>query len=112
RHNRVAASAHPSPWLPRGEPSSKPVYDHTDGTFARPEFVTPKPVVLIHGLHALFPPELRRLWDVSVFLDPDPELRIAWKIQRDMSKRGYTRAEVVQQLEERRYDSEHFVMPQ
>ncbi len=98
--------------LRRGETIFKPVYDHSDGTFARPEFVTPKTVVLMHGLHALFTPELRRLWDVSVFLDPDPELRIAWKIKRDMSKRGYTRAEVIKQLEERRYDSEHYVMPQ
>ena len=98
--------------LRRGETIFKPVYDHSDGTFARPEFVTPKPVVLIHGLHALFTPDLRRLWDVSVFLDPDPELRIAWKIKRDMSKRGYTRVEVEKQLEERRYDSEHYVMPQ
>jgi phosphoribulokinase len=56
--------------------------------------VTPKPIVLVHGLHALYTPELRRQWDVSVFLDPDPELRIAWKIGRDMSKRGYTRDEV------------------
>jgi phosphoribulokinase len=98
--------------LRRGETIFKPVYDHTDGTFGRPEFVTPKTVVLMHGLHALFTPELRRLWDVSVFLDPDPELRIAWKIKRDMSKRGYTRAEVIKQLEDRRYDSEHYVMPQ
>src|SRR4029077_18101668 len=73
---------------------------------------TPKPIVLVHGLHALYTPELRRQWDVSVFLDPDPELRIAWKIGRDMSKRGYTRDEVIKQLEHRRHDSETYVMPQ
>jgi len=98
--------------LRRGETIFKPVYDHSDGTFGPPEFVTPKPIVLVHGLHALYTPELRRQWDVSVFLDPDPELRIAWKIGRDMSKRGYTRAEVLQALEHRRHDSETYVMPQ
>jgi phosphoribulokinase len=98
--------------LRRGETIFKPVYDHSNGMFGRPEFVTPKPIVLVHGLHALFTPELRRLWDVSVFLDPDPELRIAWKIGRDMSKRGYTRDEVLKQLEHRRHDSEAYVMPQ
>ena len=98
--------------LRRGETIFKPVYDHTDGTFGPPEFVTPRPVVLIHGLHGLFTPELRRQWDVSVFLDPDPELRIAWKIKRDTSKRGYTREEVLEQLEHRRHDSETYVMPQ
>jgi phosphoribulokinase len=98
--------------LRRGETIFKPVYDHTDGTFGPPEFVTPRPVVLIHGLHGLYTLELRRQWDVSVFLDPDPELRIAWKIKRDTSKRGYTREEVLQQLEHRRHDSETYVMPQ
>ena len=98
--------------LRRGETIFKPVYDHSDGTFGPPEFVTPKPIVLVHGLHALYTPELRRQWDVSVFLDPDPELRIAWKIGRDMSKRGYTRAEMLQALEHRRHDSETYVMPQ
>jgi phosphoribulokinase len=98
--------------LRRGETIFKPVYDHTDGTFAKPELVTPKPVVMIHGLHGLFTPELRRLWDVSVFLDPDPELRIEWKVKRDTSKRGYTRAEVMQALEHRQHDSETYVMPQ
>ena len=98
--------------LRAGEKIFKPVYDHSDGTFGPPEFVGPGPIVLIHGLHGLYTAELRNLWDVSVFLDPDPELRVDWKIKRDTSKRGYTRAEVVQQLEERRHDSESYIMPQ
>src|SRR3989454_363289 len=98
--------------LRHGETIFKPVYDHSDGTFGPPELVAPKQIVLIHGLHGLYTPELERLWDVSVFLDPDPELRIAWKIKRDMSKRGYQRAEVLKQLVERRHESEPYVMPQ
>jgi phosphoribulokinase len=98
--------------LRAGERIFKPVYDHSDGTFGPPEFVRPTSVVLIHGLHGLFTPELRRHWDLSVYLDPDPQLRIDWKIKRDMSKRGYTRAEVEKQLEERRHDSEAFIQPQ
>jgi phosphoribulokinase len=98
--------------LRQGETIFKPVYDHSNGTFGPPEFVEPKPLVLINGLHALFTPELRRQWDVSVFLDPHPTLRVEWKIKRDTSKRGYTRAEVIEQLEQRRHDSEAYVMPQ
>lgn len=90
----------------------KPVYDHSNGTFGPPEFVKPKPVVLVHGLHGLYTPELRRQWDVSVYLDPDPELRIEWKIKRDTSQRGYTRDQVVKQLEGRRHDTEAYVQPQ
>ena len=98
--------------LRSGETVFKPVYDHSDGTFGPPEFVTPAPIVLIHGLHGLFTPELRRHWDLSVYLDPDPELRIDWKIKRDVSKRGYTRAEVEKQIADRREDSEAFIVPQ
>jgi len=98
--------------LRHGEPVFKPVYDHTDGTFGPPEIVTPKDIVLVHGLHGLYTPELRGQWDVSVFLDPDPELRIEWKIKRDTSKRGYTREEVIKQLQHRQHDSDTYVMPQ
>ena len=98
--------------LRNGQRVFKPVYDHSDGTFGPPEFGVPKDIVLVHGLHPLFTPALRQQWDVSVFLDPDPELRIDWKIKRDISKRGYTRDEVIKQLEERRHDSETYVMPQ
>jgi phosphoribulokinase len=98
--------------LRAGETVFKPVYDHSDGTFGPPEFVRPGQIMLIHGLHGLYTAELRNQWDVSVYLDPDPELRIDWKIKRDMSKRGYTRDEVIQQLDERRHDSEAYIMPQ
>jgi phosphoribulokinase len=98
--------------LRHGETIFKPVYDHSDGTFGRPEFVVPRDIVLVHGLHALYTAELRQQWDVSVFLDPDPDLRIEWKIKRDTAKRGYQREEVLQQLEHRRHDSETYVMPQ
>jgi len=110
--NHLDLMAQHAALLRRGEMIFKPVYDHSDGTFARPEFVRPKQVVMMHGLHALLTPDLRRLWDLSVFLDPDPELRIAWKIKRDTSQRGYTREEVLKQLEHRRHDSETYVMPQ
>lgn len=98
--------------LRHGETIFKPVYDHSNGTFGPPEFVSPTSIVLAHGLHGLYTPELRRQWDVSLFLDPDPTLRVDWKIKRDTSKRGYTREAVLEQLEHRRHDSEAYVMPQ
>src|SRR5687767_13611442 len=48
--------------LRHGETVFKPVYDHSDGTFAKPEFVTPTDIVLVHGLHGLYTPELRQQW--------------------------------------------------
>jgi phosphoribulokinase len=98
--------------LRQGETVFKPVYDHSDGTFTRPEFVRPAQVVLINGLHGLYTPELRAMWDVSVYLDPDPELRVAWKIKRDTAKRGYDEAQVRRELDARRVDSDAYIAPQ
>lgn len=95
-----------------GERVFKPVYDHSDGSFGEPNIVVAKSVVVAHGLHGLFTPALRRVWDVSVYLDPDPELRVAWKINRDTWKRGYSPEQVRAQLERRRADSEQFIAPQ
>ncbi|MBI4514076.1 MAG: phosphoribulokinase [Gemmatimonadetes bacterium] len=98
--------------LREGRRVFKPVYDHSTGTLGPPEIVAPRAVVIAHGLHGFFTPELRRVWDVSVYLDPDPELRIAWKIQRDTAKRGYMPRQVREELERRRSDSEQFIAPQ
>lgn len=110
--NRLDLIAQHVRLLRHGETIFKPVYDHTDGTFAGPEFVKPLPVVLIHGLHGLYTAELRANWDVSVFLDPDPKLRVAWKIKRDTARRGYNEDQVTRELQARRQDSETFIMPQ
>ena len=55
---------------------------------------------------------MRECYDVKVYLDPDPDLRIRWKIQRDTAKRGYTREQVVKQLQDRAQDSPAFIHPQ
>lgn len=98
--------------LRRGETIYKPIYDHSDGTFGPPEFLTPKQLVVVHGLHGLINERLARVFHVSVFLDPDPDLRVQWKIMRDTSKRGYTPDDVRRQLEHRREDSEKYIMSQ
>ncbi len=110
--NHLALMGQHARLLRQGETVFKPVYDHTDGTFSMPEFVRPTQVVLINGLHGLYTPELRAMWDVSVYLDPDPELRVAWKIKRDTAKRGYNEAQVRKELEARRHDSEAYIAPQ
>ena len=55
---------------------------------------------------------MRECYDVKIYLDPDEELRVRWKIQRDMAKRGYSREQVLKQLEDRRHDSPTYIQPQ
>ena len=98
--------------LKRGEAIAKPVYDHADGTFKAPERVTPNEVVIVQGLHPFLLPGIREAFDLKVWLDPETQLRIKWKLQRDVAKRGYDEFEVRAEIEARRADAEAHIQPQ
>jgi phosphoribulokinase len=98
--------------LRNGEPVLKPVYQHKDGTFGRPQYVSPKRFVVIEGLLGYHTKELSSAYDVRVYLAPPEELRREWKLKRDSSKRGYTEEQVLEELEKREPDSAAFIRPQ
>src|SRR5262249_9623933 len=81
--------------LRAGEPILKPVYRHEDGTFGPLVRVDPKQFAVVDGLLGYYTEELRRLYDVRLFLAPPEELRRQWKVQRDCSRRGYTTDQVL-----------------
>jgi phosphoribulokinase len=90
----------------------KPVYRHTDGTFAAPVYVTPKRFTIVEGLLGFHTQALRDAYDLRVFLAPPEDLRRKWKVQRDCSRRGYTTDAVLAELDRREPDSERFIRPQ
>ncbi len=98
--------------LARGEPILKPVYDHDTGELGRPEYVEPREFVIVEGLLPLHTKRARACFEVSVYLDPPEDLRIAWKLARDTKKRGYTEDEVRADLRKREPESEQFIRPQ
>ena len=98
--------------LRRGEPILKPIYNHDDGTFGRPEYVVPRGFVVAEGLLGYHTTELTEMFDVRVYLAPPEELRRDWKIKRDTSKRGYDEEQVHEELDKREPDSEAFIRPQ
>jgi phosphoribulokinase len=98
--------------LRAGEPFLKPVYRHEDGTFGPLVRVDPRQFAVVDGLLGYYIDDLRRLYDVRVFLSPPEELRRKWKVQRDCSRRGYTTDEVLAELDRREPDSEAFIRPQ
>lgn len=95
-----------------GLPILKPVYDHSNGTLVRPEYVQPKEFVLVEGLLGFHTPVMQQFYDAKVYLDPPEDLRRVWKLERDTARRGYTRAEVLEELERREADSAAFIRPQ
>ncbi len=98
--------------LRQGQPILKPVYDHRDGSLAAPVYVEPRPYIIVEGLLGYHSRAMRECYDVKLFLEPAEELRVRWKTQRDTAKRGYTRAQVMQQIAERERDTQAFVRPQ
>ena len=98
--------------LRRGEPVLKPVYDHRDGSFQPPEYVRPGTFLVVEGLLNFHTETLRSVHDVLVALAPPEELRRAWKLKRDCTRRGYTTDEVLAELDRRQRDAEAYVHPQ
>lgn len=98
--------------LRRGESILKPIYNHSGGTLDRPEYVKPRDFVIIEGLLGYASREMRDCYDVKIYLDPEEELRIKWKVHRDTTQRGYTEPQVLDSLAKRVDDSKNFIQPQ
>lgn len=98
--------------LKNGETINKPIYNHETGMIDPPELVEPNHVVVIEGLHPLYDERVRSLIDFSVYLDISEEVKIAWKIQRDMSERGHTYEDVLAAINARRPDFSAYIEPQ
>jgi phosphoribulokinase len=98
--------------LAAGQPILKPIYDHDTGELGRPEYIEPREFVIVEGLLPLHTKKSRATFDIAVYLDPPEEIRIAWKLKRDTSKRGYTEDEVREDLKKREPESEEFIRPQ
>jgi phosphoribulokinase len=98
--------------LSMGHPILKPIYDHDTGELTRPEYIQPSEFVIVEGLLPLYTKRSRACFDITVYLDPPEEIRIAWKLRRDTKKRGYTEEQVRKELEKREPESAEFIRPQ
>ncbi|WP_363080096.1 phosphoribulokinase [Leptolyngbya sp. 'hensonii'] len=98
--------------LKSGEVINKPIYNHETGMIDPPELVHPNHVVVIEGLHPLYDERVRGLLDFSVYLDITDDVKIAWKIQRDMAERGHRYEDVLAAINARRPDFSAYIDPQ
>jgi phosphoribulokinase len=74
--------------LKAGKAVEIPIYNHTTGDFDKPVPFSPSPVIIIEGLHALYP-EFLPFYDFSIYVDPSREIKWKWKYERDLEKRGH-----------------------
>lgn len=87
-------------------------YDHSTGTFTSKKKVTPRPYIVMCGLHSLYLPQMRQVLDLKIYLDTDEALRCYWKMERDQGSRGHAAADIRAQIEKRRKDAEKYIYPQ
>lgn len=95
-----------------GEKVERVDYDHNTGRFTQAKILRPKPYIVLNGLHSFYLPQIRKILDLKIFMDPDEKLRRFWKIKRDVHERGYSLNKILQQIEERRQDSLLYIQPQ
>ena len=98
--------------LKQGAAIEKMVYNHSTGTLEGPVLFRPSKIVILEGLHPLYTSTLRSLIDFSLYVDPADDVKKEWKLKRDMEKRGYTRHEVMEEIQKRQADYHRYIAPQ
>lgn len=87
-------------------------YDHDIGKFTEKKKVKIKKYMILCGLHSMYLPQTRKNLDIKIYMDADETLRRYWKIERDTQKRGYTKAAIIKQIEDRMPDAVKYIYPQ
>ncbi len=95
--------------LKDGKSIMKPIYNHETGMIDPPELVEPNHIIVVEGLHPLYDERVRGLIDFSIYFDISDEVKIAWKVQRDMAERGHTYDDVLQAINSRKPDFQKYI---
>ncbi|WP_435102555.1 phosphoribulokinase [Arhodomonas sp. AD133] len=90
------------------QPVDAPTYDHVSGRFGPTEVFHPAPVILVEGLHALYP-EFLPYMDFRLFVDPDRDVKRRWKLERDVRERGYRPDEARAEMDRREAEYQRWV---
>ncbi len=86
--------------LRNGQPIDRPVYDFASHTrTTETVLIVPEPAVIVEGILVLADERLRDLFDVRVYIDTEPDIRLMRRLQRDILERGRTVESVLHQYE-------------
>lgn len=81
-----------------GQPVEIPIYDFTSHTRTdRTRRVEVAPVVIVEGILVFVEPDLRRLFDVKIYIDTDADVRFIRRLRRDIEERGRSVESVCEQ---------------
>ena len=87
--------------LRRGEAVEKPTYDFKNHVrLAETIRLDPAPVIVVEGILTLALQELRALFDIKIFVDTAPDIRLIRRVRRDLEQRGRSFSDVRNQYYE------------
>ncbi len=72
-----------------GQSIEVPIYDYkTHLRLGETRQVSPTPVIILEGILVFVDARIRRLMDMKIFVDTDPDIRIMRRVRRDIEERG------------------------
>ena len=84
--------------LSKGTSIERPTYDFTRHLRAdHTHRVEPAPVIIVEGILVLADRDLRDHLDLKIYVDTDPDVRLARRLGRDIEERGRSTSSVLEQ---------------
>ena len=84
--------------LKNGKSIRLPIYNFsTHSRTGKTICVDPQRVIIVEGILIFVEPELRKLFDVKLFVDTNADIRFIRRLQRDINERGRTMEMVIHQ---------------
>jgi uridine kinase len=82
------------------KPIQVPIYDFaTDSRTGEAFTVEPRNVILVEGILIFVDPDLRKIFDVRIFVDTDSDVRFIRRLTRDITERGRSTESVIHQYQ-------------
>lgn len=82
--------------LKNGNPIEQPVYSFIDHNRKKETLTTvPKHVMIVEGILILTHPEIRKMFDIKIYVHADSDERLIRRLKRDIAERGRDLEEVL-----------------
>lgn len=98
-----------------GHPATQPVYDYESRLRTnQTTTLSPQPLILVEGILALSDPRLLASYNLKIYLEADPDLRLARRLLRDLKEKRHETLDysINQYLTSARPSHKLFVEPQ
>jgi len=110
--NYLLTMAQHTKLLSQGMTVVKKSYDHQTGNFTDSKVFKPSQVVIMQGLHTFYLRGMRQKLDLKIFLEPHEQVRLYWKLKRDVEERGHSQEKVLEAFDQRKADGRAHISPQ